>query len=49
MTKKEMLKRTIEKEREKLDRLVIGGLNSEEVYEQALVMDHLMELYMDCE
>lgn len=49
MNEKEMLKKTIEEERAKLNYLVAEGLSSEDVYKQALVMDRLMELYMDCE
>lgn len=47
MTSKELLMKRIEEEREKLNCLVAGGSKVEEAYRQSLVVDHLIEQYMD--
>lgn len=48
MEQKELLKRKIEEEREKLNRLLAGGGRMEDVYEQSLIVDRLVEQYTDC-
>ncbi len=49
MNKKELLRKHIEEERIKLNRLAAGGDKMEELYRQSLVVDRLIEQYMDCE
>ena len=49
MTKKELLRKNIEMEREKLNSILAGGGKVEDAYTQSLVVDHLLEQYMDCE
>ncbi len=48
MNQKELLKKWIEEERSKLNKLVAGGGSVEETYRQSLVVDRLLEQYMDC-
>lgn len=48
MSQKELLRKHIEEERKKLNRLVSGGGTVEETYLQSLVVDRLLEQYMDC-
>ena len=47
MDTKEQLKRKIEEEREKLNRLLEGGRKVEDAYEQSRVVDALIEQYLD--
>ncbi len=47
MNPKEQLKRRIEEEREKLNRLLAGGERVEDAYEQSRVVDELIERYME--
>lgn len=47
MDPKEQLKRKIEEEREKLNQLLSGGGRVEDAYEQSLVVDRLIEQYME--
>ena len=47
MNPKEQLKRKIEEEREKLNRLLAGGDQVEDAYEQSRVVDRLIEQYME--
>lgn len=49
MKKKEILRKKIEEERQKLNHLVTNGLKVEDVYAQSLVVDRLLEQYLDCE
>lgn len=49
MTKKELLRKNIEMEREKLNSILAGGGKVEDAYTQSLVVDRLLEQYMDCE
>ncbi|MDY3248849.1 MAG: Spo0E family sporulation regulatory protein-aspartic acid phosphatase [Candidatus Choladocola sp.] len=49
MSQKELLKRHIEEEREKLNLLLSGGGKVEDVYRQSVVVDRLIEQYMDCD
>ena len=49
MSQKELLRKKIEEERAKLNNLVSGGGKVEEMYHQSLVVDRLIEQYMDCE
>jgi len=46
MTRMENLKERIEKERKKLDSLLMEG-NLEATYQQSLVVDRLIEEYLD--
>lgn len=48
MSKKELLKKNIEEERIKLNCLASGG-KWEDLYAQSLVVDRLIEQYMECE
>lgn len=48
MTSKELLMKRIEEEREKLNCMLAGGSRVEEAYHQSLVVDRLIEQYMDC-
>lgn len=48
MTKKEILRKNIEEERQKLNCLLTEG-NKTEAYAQSLIVDRLLEQYMDCE
>ncbi len=49
MSRKELLRKNIEEERKKLNCLLEGGAEVEETYRQSLVVDRLLEQYMDCE
>lgn len=49
MNQKEQLKRRIEEEREKLNRLLEDTAGAEQAYEQSLVVDDLIEQYMKCD
>lgn len=49
MSQKELLRKRIEEERIKLNSMVCGGGKVEETYRQSLVVDRLIEQYMDCE
>lgn len=49
MTEKELLRKSIEEERKKLNCLVAGGGKVEDAYAQSLIVDRLLEQYMDCE
>lgn len=49
MTKKELLRKNIEEERQKLNTMVENGGKVEEAYAQSLVVDRLLEQYLDCE
>lgn len=48
MTKKDLLRKNIEDERQKLNCLLTEG-SKEEAYAQSLIVDRLLEQYMDCE
>lgn len=48
MNQKEQLKNQIEKERRKLDYMIAGGEKVGDVYRQSLLVDRLIERYMDC-
>lgn len=48
MSQKELLMKHIEEERTKLNHLLAGGGKVEDVYLQSLVLDELIEQYMDC-
>lgn len=48
MKKKEVLRNDIEREREKLNSLLAGGGKVEDAYRQSLVVDALIEQYLDC-
>ena len=48
MTKKELLRKRIEEERQKLNHLLADGSKVEETYAQSLIVDQLLEQYMDC-
>lgn len=45
--KKELLKENIEEERRKLDGIITRGGSLEEIYPQSLLLDHLIEQYLD--
>lgn len=47
MSQKEILKHQIEEERGRLNGLLAEGKNMEEVYEQSLILDRLIEEYMN--
>lgn len=47
MSQKELLKCKIEEERKKLNLLVAQGRNIAEAYAQSLVLDRLIEQYMN--
>lgn len=47
MTNKELLMKQIEEEREKLNCLLAGGARVEDAYHQSLLVDRLIEEYMD--
>lgn len=47
MTKKEQLKMKIEEERRKLNELLSRGASVEDTYLQSLVVDRLLEDYME--
>ncbi len=47
MNPKEQLKRKIEEEREKLNRLLSGGGKVEDAYEQSRRVDELIERYIE--
>lgn len=49
MSQKELLRKHIEEERIKLNGMIAGGAKVEETYRQSLVVDQLLEQYMDCE
>ena len=49
MTKKELIRKNIEEERQKLNTMVANGGKVEEAYAQRLVVDRLLEQYLDCE
>lgn len=49
MNLKEQLKKRIEEERVKLNVLVASGGKVEETYRQSLMIDRLLEQYMECE
>lgn len=49
MTKKERIRDQIEEERKKLNSLVAEKSRAEEIYAQSLLVDRLLEQYMDCE
>lgn len=49
MNQKEVLRKHMEEERVRLNILLENGGNVEEVYRQSLVVDRLLEQYMDCE
>lgn len=49
MSQKELLRKHIEEERIKLNGMIAGGAKVEETYQQSLVVDQLLEQYMDCE
>lgn len=49
MSKKELLRKNIEEERMKLNRLIEGGASVEDTYRQSLLVDQLLEQYLDCE
>jgi hypothetical protein len=48
MCKKELLMKQIEKEREKLNSLLAGGISVDDVLTQSQIVDQLIEQYMDC-
>lgn len=47
MNQKELLRNQIEEEREKLNALLAGGTCIEDAYGQSLVVDQLIERYMN--
>ena len=47
MSQKELLKCKIEEERKKLNLLVAQGMNAAQAYAQSLILDQLIEQYMD--
>lgn len=47
MMNKEQLRDKIEEERMKLNKMVVSGVTTEEIYAQSLVVDQLLEQYMD--
>lgn len=49
MSQKETLRKHIEEERMKLNTLVESGGKVEDLYRQSLVVDRLLEQYMDCQ
>lgn len=49
MSQKELLMKHIEEERVKLNNLLACGGRVEDAYLQSLVLDSLIEQYMDCE
>ena len=48
MNQKEQLRNQIEEERRKLNFMVAGGGKVGDVYRQSLILDRLIEQYMDC-
>ena len=48
MNYKEQLKNQIEEERKKLDCMISGGGKVGDIYHQSLVLDLLIEQYMEC-
>lgn len=49
MTKKELLRKRIEEERQKLNQIFTDGGKVEDALEQNRVVEHLLIQYMDCE
>ena len=47
MNRNEQLRETIEREREKLNCMLAESGKAEEVYQQSLVVDRILEEYMD--
>jgi methanogenic corrinoid protein MtbC1 len=47
MSQKEQLRNQIEEERERLNAMLAGGAQVEETYRQSLVVDALIEEYMN--
>lgn len=47
MTQKEQLRKRIEEERKKLNLLLLWGKGSADAYTQSLVVDRLIEKYME--
>ena len=47
MEQKELLRRRIEEEREKLNKLLESGAGMEDAYGQSCVVDELIEQYME--
>ena len=48
MSLREQLKNRIEEERVKLNVMIAGGGKVGDIYHQSLVLDQLIEQYMDC-
>lgn len=49
MSQRELLRKNIEEERSKLNDLIASGASVEETYHQSLLVDRLLEQYLDCE
>jgi len=49
MSRKEQIRERMEEEREKLNQMAAGGGNVEETYRQSIIVDRLIERYLDCE
>lgn len=47
MSKEEILKQRIERERQKLDNMIIEKKNLDEVYRQSVALDQLIEQYLN--
>lgn len=49
MNQRELLRKSIEEERCRLNELITSGAKVEETYQQSLLVDQLLEQYLDCE
>lgn len=49
MNQRELLRKSIEEERSRLNDLIASGAKVEETYQQSLLVDQLLEQYLDCE